>query len=206
MAKNPTSPRAESAENPRTTRIRDIVLPSVIELLLAEGAGAVTALRVSERAGVARSTIYQHWPAQDTLLLDAIDRIMIPHVATSITDNLEDDLTTALTNLRKRITKRPFRALFATLLDHANRDRAFVAAQHRFVKGVLQPIHDILTAARQRGDLPLTVDVDEAAAQLAGPVLTQHIMLRTTISDDLITNTTRHFVFQHDQGPKEPRQ
>ncbi len=194
MAENPTLPKRATGENPRTTRIRDIVLPAVIELLLAEGAGAVTALRVSEHAGVARSTIYQHWPDQQTLLLDAIDRIITPHVPTSITDNLEDDLTTALFTLRKRLTTQPFRALFATLLDHANRDRAFVAAQRRFVKGVVQPIRDILIASAQRGDLPPTVDVDDAAVQLAGPIFTQHIMLRTTTSDALITNTTKHFL------------
>jgi len=197
MAKNLTPPMRPTGENPRTTRIRDIVLPAVIELLLAEGGGAVTALRVSEHAGVARSTIYQHWPDQHTLLLDAIDRIMTPHTPTTITNNLKDDLTTSLANLRRRMTWQPFRALFSTLLDHANRDQAFVAAQHRFVSGVLEPIRDILTTATQRGDLPSTLDIDEAIAQLAGPMFTQHIMLRTTISDQLITKTTKHFLLQH---------
>ncbi|MCZ6662246.1 MAG: TetR/AcrR family transcriptional regulator [Actinobacteria bacterium] len=194
MAKKSTPSKRTTGKNPRTTRIRDIVLQAVIELLVAEGAGAVTALRVSEHAGVARSTIYQHWPDQNNLLLDAIDRIMIPDVPTSITNNLEEDLTTALANLRRRMTKQPFRALFATLLDHANRDKAFVAPQRRFVNGVLQPIREILTAATQRGDLPSVDDVDETAAQLAGPLFTQHIMLRTTISDQLIANTTEHFL------------
>lgn len=194
MAKKSTPSKRTTGKNPRTTRIRDIVLQAVIELLVAEGAGAVTALRVSEHAGVARSTIYQHWPDQNNLLLDAIDRIMIPDVPTSITNNLEEDLTTALANLRRRMTKQPFRALFATLLDHANRDKAFVAPQRRFVNGVLQPIRKILTAATQRGDLPSVDDVDETAAQLAGPLFTQHIMLRTTISDQLIANTTQHFL------------
>ena len=197
MAKNPTRPKRTTGENPRTTRIRDIVLPAVIELLLAEGAGAVTALRVSEHAGVARSTIYQHWPDQHTLLLDAIDRITAPHVPTSISDNLEDDLTTALFSLRKRITTQPFRPLFAALLDHANRDRAFVAAQRRFVNGVLQPIRDVLTASAQRGDLPPTIDVNDAAIQLAAPIFTRHVMLRTTTSDELITNTTKHFLLHY---------
>ena len=197
MARNPTPLKRTTEENPRTTRIREIVLSAVIELLLAEGAGAVTPLRVSEHAGVARSTIYQHWPAQQTLLLDAIDRIMAPDVPTSITSNLQGDLTTSLTNLRSRMARRPFRALFATLLDHANRDRVFVAPQRRFVGGVLQPTRDILRAAIERGDLSSTVDVDEAAAQLAGPIFTQHIMLRTTVSDDLISNAITQFLLQH---------
>ena len=186
--------RPDAGENPRTTRVRDIVLSAVIELLLAEGAGAITPLRVSDHAGVARSTIYQHWPNQHALLLDAIDRIMTPDVTTTITSNLRDDLDTALVNLKKRMTKQPFRTLFATLLDHANRDLAFVAAQHSFVNGVLQPIRDILTDAVRRGDLLPTLDVDKAVAQLAGPIFMQHIMLRTTISDELVTNTARDFL------------
>ena len=43
------------------------------------------------------------------------------------------------------MTKQPFRQVFAALLGHANRERKFVAAQQRFVNGVLQPINDILT-------------------------------------------------------------
>ena len=41
MAKNSAPPMRATGENPRTRRIRDIVLPAVIDLLLAEGAGAV---------------------------------------------------------------------------------------------------------------------------------------------------------------------
>lgn len=197
MTTNPIPPKRVTGENPRTTRIRHIVLSAVVELLLVEGAGAVTALRVSEHAGVARSTIYQHWPAPNSLLLDAIDRMMIPHVPTSITNDLQGDLTTALTNLRSRMTNQPFRALFATLLDHANRDRAFVAAQRRFIISALQPIRDILDDAMQRGDLPAAIDVTQAAAQLAGPIFTQHIMLRATITNQLITDTTNNFLHQH---------
>ena len=67
----------------------------------------------------------------------------------------------------------------------------------RFVNGVLQPTHDVLTAAARRGDLPSTIDIEEAAALLASPILSQHIMLRTTTSDALITNTTKHFLLHY---------
>jgi len=194
MANNPNQPRRTAGENPRTTRIREIVFRAAVSLLLDEGAEAVTALRVSEHTGIARSTIYRHWPDQHTLLLDTIDRIVTHHLPISITENVQEDLTVALSNLRKRMTTRPFRVIFSTLLDHANRDRVFVAVQQRFVSGVLQPIHDILTAATQRGDLPSTVDIDEATAQLAGPLFTQHIMLRTSMSDGLIARTVSQFL------------
>lgn len=191
--------RHRSGENPRTARVRQIMLDAARDLLIKEGAGALTAVRIAEETGVARSTIYSHWPNHTALLLDAIDRIVSPHSPTSITDNLEEDLNTALSDLRMRMTKRPFRIIFGALLDHANRNRGAVAAQRRLVNGVLQPVHDILSAAKGRGDLPSTVDVETASAQLAGPLFVQHVMLRTTISDLLIRQTIAQFLGQKDE-------
>ncbi len=181
-------------KNPRTTRVCEIILDAASDLLVREGASAVTAVRVAEKTGVARTTIYRHFPNPSGLLLDAIDRVVTPHAPTKITDNLEEDLVTALSNLRMRMTKKPFRLVFTALLDHANRDEGLVAAQRRFVNGVLQPIHDILAAAIQRGDLPSTIHVEIASAQLAGPLFLQHVMLRTTISEPLISETVTQFL------------
>lgn len=188
-------------ENPRTTRMREAVLTSVAELVLTEGAGAVTALRVSEHACVARSTIYDHWPKSDTLLLDAIDMVIAQQVATTITDDLGADLLTALTGLRDRLERRPFRIWFATLLDHANRDAAFAAAQLRFVTGVLQPVSDVVAAAQSRGDVGDDLDADAAAAQLGAPILTSNVLLRATASDDQIATTITHFLADHATKP-----
>ena len=188
-------------ENPRTTRVRQIILETAAGLLVSDGASAVTAVRVAEETGVARTTIYRHWSNPTALLLDAIDRIVAPHVPTSITDNLEEDLITALSNLRGRMTKKRFRLIFTALLDHANEDRDLVAAQRRFVNGVLQPIKDILAAAIERGDLPSTVDVEAASAQLAGPLFLQHVMLRTTINERLIKETISQFLCGRPRNP-----
>ncbi len=181
-------------ENARTTRVREVIVDTAAGLLVREGAGAVTAVRIAEDTGVARTTIYRHWPDHTALLLDAIDRVVRPHVPTEITDNLEADLMQALTNLQMRMRKKPFRFVFAALLDHANRDQNLVAAQRRFVDGVLQPIQDVITAAQQRGDLPSTVQVETASAQLAGPLFLQHVMLRSTISNDFISETIAQFL------------
>ena len=188
-------PRAKG-KNPRTTRVCEIILDAASDLLVREGASAVTAVRVAGKTGVARTTIYRHFPNPSGLLLD-----VTPHVPTKITDNLEEDLITALYNLRMRMTKKPFRLVFTALLDHANRDEGLVAAQRRFVNGVLQPIHDILAAAVQRGDLPATIHIETASAQLAGPLFLQHVMLRAIISESLINETVNQFLLRtHESG------
>ena len=183
-----------AGENPRTTRVRRIIVDAAMDLLIREGASAVTAARIAEGTGVARTTIYRHWPTPAALLTGAIDHIVSPHVPTSISDNLEQDLITALSNLQKRMTRNQFRAVFAALLDHANRNMKSVAVQRRFVNGVLEPIHDILSAAKERGDLPSGLDIESASARLAGPLFHRHVMLRASISNQLIAQTIDQFL------------
>ncbi len=190
-------PTMRPKENPRTTRVRDAVTDVVIRLLVEEGAGAITASRVAEAAKVARSTIYQHWSSMNGLLLHAIDRLISPHFETPVTGDLERDLVSALTLMRERMVKRPFRQVFSTLLDQANYHEEFAAAQVRFVTGSLEQIRAPLEAAIRRGELPSTLDVDMAILQLAGPLFVQHIMLRTTISNELIARTSARFIEEH---------
>ena len=128
------------------------------------------------------------------LLIEAIDSVVSPHVPTSISDSVEEDLVTALSNLHQRMARKQFRAIFAALLDHANRDAKTVVAQRRFVNGVLKPIHDILSAAKERGDLPSGLDIESASARLAGPLFHRHVMLRASISNQLIAQTIDQFL------------
>lgn len=193
------NPQVQQGVNPRTTRVLQVILDAAADLLVEHGAGEVTASRIAQETGVARTTIYRHWPDQSHLLLDTIDSLVAPHSSTTLTDDLEADLITALSNLRARMTRHPFRQIFAALLGHANLDRSFVAAQQRFVNGVLQPINDILTAATNRGDLSPSVDIPQACAVLAGPLFHQHVMLRESIDDQLITNTVQHFLAPDDE-------
>ena len=58
-----------SGENPRTTRVRDVILDAAIDLLIREGAGSLTAVRIAAETGVARTTIYRHWSNPTALLL-----------------------------------------------------------------------------------------------------------------------------------------
>lgn len=174
--------------------MRDAVLSAVAELILSEGAGAVTALRVSQQADVARSTIYDHWPTPEALVLDAIDMVTGPQESTVTTGDLEADLLEGLHYLRDRLERRPFRIWFATLLDHANREEDFAAAQIRFVTGVLRPVTEIISAAQDHGELPDDIDAAETALQLAAPILNLHVLLRTTATDSQIAETITQFL------------
>ena len=192
--------RNNAEENPRTTRVRRIVLDAATELLMEEGHRAVTPHQVSKATGVARSTIYRHWPDPVSLLLDAIDSLLAPDHPLSTIGDLRIDLTTALEGLRLRLNKRPFRTMFAALLDQATRSPKLVPAQRRFVSDVTAPLRSIIAEAVDDGRLAQSLVPDEAVAHLVGPIFHQHVMLRNRISDEIIDTTVDMFA-THNQAP-----
>ena len=188
-----SQPQGPGDENPRTTRVRKIVLDAASSLLIEQGHHAVTPQQVSRVTGVARSTIYRHWPDQTSLLIDAIDSVLQPHHTVPTVGDLSVDLTTTLEGLRLRLSQRPFRAMFAALLDHATRSPELIRAQRRFVSGVTAPIRSVVTAASADGRLHPSIEPEDAVARLAGPLFHQHVMMRSRISDELIANTVAGF-------------
>lgn len=180
--------------NPRTLRVRQVIIDAAIELLLHGGTREVTATRIAEETGVARTTIYRQWPDQPSLLLATIDALVAPHTPTPSSGDLQADLTTALTDLRTRLVTKQVRLVFAALVDYATLDEAFVAAQRRFVEGMTRPTVDVLNDAQQRGELPATLDCSLTATTLTGPLFHQFLLLHQTIGDDLIDEVTSRFI------------
>ena len=184
-------------QNPRTSRVRQVILDAAVDLLLTHGAGEVTATRVAEATGVARTTIYRQWPDRAGLLLETIDRLVAPHFVRPGSGDLRTDLKTALVDLRTRLTTRQVRPVFAALVDQSARSEAFVAVQRRFVEGMTRPTVDVLTTAQEAGQLPPTLDCANAAAVLTGPLFYQHLLMQDTIGDELIDEISSRFVEGH---------
>ena len=181
-------------ESPRTTRVKEIILTAGGHLLCEHGSASVTAVRISDATGVARSTIYRHWPEPASLLKAVVDRIVRPPSAIETTGDLARDLRMTLSALRHRMQVKPYRVVFSALLEQANADETFAEAQRQLVDGVLQPTASVLREAQEEGRLPETMDIDLAVLALAGPLMTQHVMLRAPIEDALIDRVVLQFV------------
>lgn len=63
--------------DPRIARTRASLQSALLELAHDGGLAAVTVGEITERAGVNRSTFYQHYDDKDTLLADALDAAMV---------------------------------------------------------------------------------------------------------------------------------
>ena len=67
-----------AASDPRIERTRQVVLDAVLALVAESGYGAVTIEAVAARSGVAKSTIYRHWPGRAELVNDAFRTLQPP--------------------------------------------------------------------------------------------------------------------------------
>ncbi len=184
---------AEERENPRTRRVRRLILDTAVEVLLECGAHDVTASVVAERADVARTTIYRHWPDQLSLLLATVMTLTDSEHISALEGPLAESVPLELERLRMRLVTRDVRSVFGALASYAVQHEAFEDAQRLFVRQLAQPLVLTLEAARARGELSSEVDCEFEATQLAAPILHQHLVLHEEIADSLIAEVSRRW-------------
>lgn len=146
---------------------RELVLRAALDLLLTDGIGALTAQRLHEASGVARSTIYRHWPTPDDVLDDLLD-VAARTEHPMPTGDVEADLGAALDALLWRLRHRPVAPFLAALMAGPASDAALVARRTRYVDTLLEPFHTALHAVSPR---LLAAQREELVSLVVGPVL-----------------------------------
>src|SRR5260370_38419880 len=84
QAREPAGDRqTQSRTDPRIERSRLVIRQAALDELGAAGYGAFAIESVATRAGVAKSTIYRHWPDKLALIADALETFhkqAVPHI------------------------------------------------------------------------------------------------------------------------------
>ncbi len=189
-----------AADDPRVARTREAVVAAGRELLDAEGPDAVTHLRIGEATGIARTTIYRHWPDREALLAavlrdgesgDADDEC-------PDTGELRGDLHLYLDQLRAGVGGRRERHGMAHVVARAEfakrGDRTFTELRRQRVDQRLNPLRAILRRAVGRDELPADLDVDDAAVDFVAPVFFRRFFLGERLTDERIDAMVDRFV------------
>src|SRR3984957_19430878 len=93
--KTRSPPARPTRVDSRIERSRHSVLTAALELLSESGVGGFSVDEVARRSGVAKTTIYRHWPTREALVVDACSRLTAPQTIPD-TGSLEGDLTSIL--------------------------------------------------------------------------------------------------------------
>lgn len=191
--------------DPRIARSRAAVLSAVGALLVEGGLRAATLDAVVARSGVARATVYRHWPNQRELVRAALAQLCPPPVPMPDPGPVEVRLTTFLTGLAAQLEQEPWAAALPALLDAARRDRDLAALVEDYVGARRRPLAELVTEAVQGRELneELAGDaaLDRAAAQLLGPVVFRHLILGEPATAEFVERIVADFLAVHRRRP-----
>jgi len=137
-------------------------------VLADQGLPGFTMEAVARSAGASKATIYRHWSSQSELLVDAMDLGFQPF-ALPTTGSLRSDLVELLSLLEDLCSHGPFPRLMAAFIDAAECDPALSGLHAQLTERRREPLRHVLAAARRRGEISPTIDLELAVDLLAGP-------------------------------------
>lgn len=169
---------------PRSEAARQRVIAATIEALLAVGVEGTTIEEISERSGVARSTIYRHFDSRENLVVEAISSCLV-QLTTPDTGSLDDDLH-ELVGRYDDEDHRAMNQMLPLLLDARRRDATMHDAVEVLLEQRRRPIRTVLKLAQLRGEIDPDLDLDDALAMVLGPMTYRRMFQDEEITEDFV--------------------
>ena len=168
--------RAERGVDPRVERSRQVILRAVLGELGETGYGAFTIESVAARAGVAKSTIYRHWPDKISLIADAFEAAHEHAVPPVEGSTAREGLQRLLCHVAEVVVDSVFSSCIPALIEGAERDPRLREFRHRYSALRRQSLTGLITRGVAEGEFRAPADPELAAQALVGPIFYQRLM------------------------------
>lgn len=166
--------------DPRIERTRKVVLEAAAELIAECGLGRTTIEAVAERSGVARSTIYRHWPNRSDLLHESVANHMA-QTHESLTGELRSDLARTFSHISEMLSDATTRSFFASFIAEGTRGGDMGSLSAKLTTTRRELTIDVINQAIERGDLVSTIDSSQFADDLAAGIVFRGMVLRQPV-------------------------
>jgi TetR/AcrR family transcriptional regulator, regulator of autoinduction and epiphytic fitness len=172
--------------DPRVERSQQVVREAALAELGASGYGALTIEAVAARAGVARSTVYRHWPDKLALIVDAFEALNV-QPRHELADLPPRERVVVLIDHLVAAMRDPLRSAWSPALsDAAERDPVVRELHHRTNAARRQTLVDAIRAGVADGSVAPAVDPELAALALAGAGVEPPTMTPTPLVADQV--------------------
>jgi AcrR family transcriptional regulator len=165
---------------PRSEEARRKAIAAAIDLIAERGVANLSIEEVAARSGVAKTTIYRHWPDRTSLIIDAT-RATFEHVVTPDTGSLRDDLEAYFNGMIRADLSGKVGRLIPCLIDAAARDPEIEMLLERISIERQQPLLTIVARAQDRGELPPDLDRDVVIGTMLGPLVFRKVLQRRPV-------------------------
>jgi AcrR family transcriptional regulator len=162
---------AAAPVDPRVARSRAKLLAAATEILVESGPRALTVDAVAERSGVAKSTLYRHWPSRAALMIDVLRSNMPCTPEVDPGDGFEPCLRAYVHAIADAFADpewaRILPALFALKQQLPEVDDLTDEDQDAKIAALMA----VLDAGVQEGLIPAGLDPHAVATALVGPMM-----------------------------------
>lgn len=187
----------EPSLDPRVARSRRAILDAASALLLEVGTAAVTIDAVVERSGVARTTIYRHWPTRDDLLAATFEDLL-PDLPTPPAEvPFVDALRFLVREMVAMGSDDHWLRLLPPLIESARLDRQLQDLKDERYGRQLTTITDLIQRGIDDGVLRADLDVVVASLELCGPLLAAVMLGDLALDERLADALTDNFLDGH---------
>ncbi len=162
------------------------MLDATRALIADVGPGGLTIDEVARRSGVAKTTIYRHFPNATALVLAALADVPAS-VAPPDTGNLNDDLHAIIEQFLTIAADGTVRSMMIHALSASADDPELDRLHQQLRQGRQHPIRRALERAQQRGEIAATSNLDLVASVIEGPFIARRL-----VADQPVTTQETH--------------
>lgn len=200
-------PATDPPAGPRVTRTRATVLSAGIDLLAERGYPGFSIDAIVARTGVAKTTIYRHWPSRDELLI-AVIRQLDGDTPLPDSGSARTDLLAFFAGRVQAARTRQWQRCMPALVAAAALDPGLAEIIATLTARYLGQVKTLLARGRDRGELHPGLNLELAASALVGTFAFRRLLLHeaptaeqiTTLLDMLIRG-----ISPDSQRPSTPR-
>lgn len=152
----------------RVARSRSRIVRTVVDVIVERGVGAVTVDEVVARSGVAKTTVYRHWPSREALLAHVLTTAL-PAQPVPDTGSLAGDLQALARGLAAGLADPRAAALLAAIAL-PDGDRTLDDVRHQATAARHRVLRHVVQRARDRGEEVPPDGADGLIRSIAGPL------------------------------------
>ncbi|HSU17473.1 TetR/AcrR family transcriptional regulator [Longimicrobium sp.] len=170
---------------PRSEEAHDAILGAAVALIREVGYDAVTMEGIAAKAGVGKATVYRRWKEKETLVIEAIGRI-VAAIPIPDTGGAEGDLM-ALMRAALGMYADPASGLLLSGLvaAMARSERIAHAVRTGFDATWRAAVRQVLERAVARGELRAGLDIRLATDVIGGPLFYRYLMSGGPVDEPL---------------------
>jgi Tetracyclin repressor-like, C-terminal domain/Bacterial regulatory proteins, tetR family len=185
--------RGHGRPDPRVAQTKQLVLAAAFAVISESGFAGATVERIAERSGVARSSIYRHWPSPlPTLHMEALAPLQQRPEDISRTGDARHDLLAYLSHVVDRLNDPTYAAVSLALMAVADTDPAYARAHQDLLASRTQILIGLLEDAVASHVLCACTDVQFQARLLLAPLTHVRFVEHRTVDRALAERVLDH--------------